>query len=127
MELPFITHLRHKILGIAPWRMKPSRVFSVKDESSTDECLHDVIVRFHADMFFDQRIAEQEIRTSQGGDSAMQRTRQRAVRAIAHETYGPIERELREVLALLWEDGMSQSEAAKRIDAMLPILRGEGA
>jgi hypothetical protein len=56
---------------------------------------------------------------------AGEKMRQTAIRAIAHHIYKDVEVEIREALHELWQDGLHDTAAAKRLEAMLPALRGE--
>jgi hypothetical protein len=127
IKLPFIQHLRDRVVGqVARRPTVTSRFWDAKVELEDEPATHDVLVHVEARMFFQQRVSEAALRASRAGTGAeLERVRERAVRAIAHEAYGPIEQELRAILILLWEEGMAGSEAANRINAMLPILRGE--
>jgi hypothetical protein len=53
------------------------------------------------------------------------RMKHTAIRAIAHHIYQDVEAEIHLALRELWEEGLHHSAAAKRLEAMLPVLRGE--
>ncbi len=127
LTLPFVAHLRDHILNRRMKSLSPpdTHYFTNVTEERLN-LTYDRLVRVEAQMFFQEMVSEQDLQGDrEKAEAALDRVRRRAVRAIAHHTYGPIEAELREILILLWRDGMAKSEAAKRIDAMLPILRGE--
>jgi hypothetical protein len=125
INLPFVAHLRDHLLGYMAPRMT-SRNFSTEVSEEDGPLFGDRMVRAEARMFFEQRIDVASLRGDRArADAAMRHARERAIRAIAHQVYGPIEQELRSVLALLWEEGLHDTPAVKRIDALIPVLRGE--
>jgi len=122
--LPFAENLREKVIGYAAPR-HTSQFWKIEHHDLMKPTPIDTVFRVEASMFFQQVVSEAELQQSR--HSVMEEVKERAIRAIAHEVYGPVERELREILHMMWQDGLHNSEAAKRIDAMIPILRGEPA
>ena len=51
--------------------------------------------------------------------------RESAKRSIAHHMFQDVEAEIHAALREMWEAGQHDSKAAKRLEAMLPVLRGE--
>lgn len=126
--LPFVRHLRERVMGYTvpkyapPPSLRFCEVFSSEEESNW---IKEVIFRFEARIFFEERVAQNKLGASSAETERFkEEMRERAVRGIALELYGPVEQELRHILKLLWEEGLSNSDAAKRLDALIPLLRG---
>ena len=117
MHLPFVEALRTKVIGQSPAPYVSWAHVDYSDMKSDRSAVaeHLLDYRSSAEVFFQQTAPKD------AGDMV----REKAVRAMAHHVYGPIENELRGVLEHLWENGMHHSVAAKKIEAMLPTLRGE--
>lgn len=122
--LPFVRHLRERVVGRAS--PKPLRFCEVTTSEEKAHPLPEVIVRVEARVFYEEVCAD-TLLGAKGADSDHFKSglQERAVRSIAFELYGPIEQEIRRVLKLLWEDGLHNSDAARRLDALIPMLRGE--
>lgn len=129
--LPFVRHLRERVMGYAAPKnvAQPSLRFCEVNTSEEDSKLFKaVILRVEARIFHEERV-EQSRLSPPGAEADRFKAglKARAVQGIALELYGPIEQELRHILKLLWEEGLSNSDAAKRLGALIPLLRGEDA
>lgn len=70
--------------------------------------------------------AEVKVFFAQAGPAGQEaQMRHTAQRAIASHAFGEVEQEVRAALREMWEVGQHRSKAAQRLDAMLPVLRGE--
>ena len=128
--LPFVRHLRERVMGYAaPKPLRPSLRFCEVIASEEDlQLTKEVILRVEARVFYEERVKQSRLRTSSAeADRFRAGLKARAVEGIALELYGPIEHEIRHIQKLLWEEGLSNSEAAKRLGALIPLLRGEEA
>lgn len=126
-RLPFIAAIQEKVLGLrAPRHSLTPHWMLTEAGSETRPMEAEVVLSFAATVQTRQVIKKEELeRSREDADGEREWARRRAVRTMAHHVYGPVENELRAALVELWEDGLHHTKAAARIEAMLPILRGE--
>ena len=125
-QLPFIEGLRSGVLKgshTAP-RFKVAAVSRYADEADRPLAdKGDVIFRVETELFFNQRIPVEHAENPVARDGA----RTRAIRAIANLLYGPVEQDLRKVIELLWQEGLGDHEATKKLFELIDTMRGERA
>jgi hypothetical protein len=123
-QLPFIEGLRSGVLKgshMAPC-FKVTAVSRVADENDRPLAdKGDVMFRVETELFFNQRISVEQA----GNPVARDHARTRGVRAIANLLYGPVEQEIREVIELLWQEGLGDHEATKKLFELIDTMRGE--
>ena len=125
-NLPIIEHIEQSIVGHAHRRIKPKPPAGIDLEGGSYELNdgitpHNIRLRHHLTVSFEQSVPHGLDSDPKGKLQA----RQRAARAIARYLFQPIEQEIREILEIMWNEGDYNTEAAERLDAMLPALRGE--
>lgn len=123
MNLPFIDALKATARDRLP-AVRHVGTLRAEANMRDEPNFNDVVLTHSAVLEFSQRISEQVLRHSRA--DAIGHAKRRAVRVIASRLYGPVEDELRLALEELWADGMYDHPATKRIENMLPVLRGDG-
>lgn len=124
MRIPFIKDLKQVVTGRGTPLHAP--LYTMRMQAEYDSPVVDTATRVmlmtHVDLH-----AMAALRPNAAPEEWQQAKRQ-AVRAMCSHLYGPVEMEIREVIRELWEIGVSpDAPAMTRLEALLLVLRGEGA
>lgn len=121
MKLPFIDSMKEEWGNTRYPRPVFHPVYTLKQEDfSLPESFIDY--KYFCELAFTQKVNARLIETNVDIKRTVQRN---AVHSICRVLYGPLDTELRAALEELWQDGLYDHPAAKRLTNLLPVLRGE--
>ena len=127
MKLPFVKHLRRYFgdTRYQPLTFPVDYTYTEYVEEVPRDDL-DVVVCHEVKLFVSYRVKESLLQAARRGEeAALGPYKERAVRALARELYGPLQQELILIEEMLWKDGLHHTEGAKRLSALIPVLNGE--
>lgn len=125
--IPFISHLRAAVLEERT-NCRPLRFVSFEQEAVADSDTAQVFrtVSISTKLEYKERIDERELRQRRATwELPLGDVRNRAVRSIVHEVYGPVTDELFEILAEFWEAGEHKNPAVQKLEALVNQLRAK--
>lgn len=118
-SIPFVEALRVELTGRAHVQMLPPLVEMIKmDAVPAVPKFRDSDWEYHA-------FAQVGFKQTAPRDASAE-VRKRAIRAMCHHIFGPVEAELQLVREDLWRLGVpSSSPAMQRVERLIAVLRGE--